>query len=310
MPRSQAVRARPAGPAGDLAGLIEEYLEHLAARRRPKTVAARRTVLERVFLPWAAAAGVTELDGVTPAFLDRFSRHLQSEPGALGRRLSETTVATYCREVSLFLGWVAKGSGLRAESPPLLPRTIDVLTREEIAAMEQAADTPRDKLIVRVLADTGIRAGELVGLHAEDIVREEGRCFLRVRGKRGGRIVPIQAMLYRRLHAYAGDRAGPIFVGLVPRRHGEPPRPLTEHGVLQAVKDIGQRAGITKRVTSHLLRHSFATWYLNAGGSAMTLRRNLGHATLQMIDRVYLHLAASDRHDEMMELLKGKGGKP
>lgn len=291
-----------AGPAGDLRGLVEEYLEHLAARRRPKTVAARRTVLERVFLPWVEAQGVRELDGVTPGLLDRWSRHLQTEPGALGRPLSEVTVATYCREVNIWLRWAAKGSGLRAESPQLLPRTIEVLTREEMLSMEKACTTDRDKLIVRVLADTGIRAGELVNLHAEDVVREEGRSYLRVRGKRGGRFVPIDAGLYRRLHAFADGRQGPFFVS----SRGKPRKPLTEGGVRQVVQDAGTLAGITKPVTTHLLRHSFATWYLNAsGGDALTLRRNLGHASTKMIDQVYVHLANHDRHDSMMRLLKG-----
>lgn len=294
-----------AGPAGDLRGLVAEYLEHLAARRRPKTVQARRTVLERVFLPWVDAQGVAELDDVTPALLDRWSRHLQTEPGAMGRPLSEVTVATYCREVNIFLGWAAKGSGLRAESPQLLPRTIEVLTRDEMLAMEKASTTDRDKLIVRLLADTGIRAGELVSLHVADVVREEGRAFIRVRGKRGGRIIGIDPGLYRRLHALADGRDGPVFVS----SRGKPRKLLTESGVRQVVRDAATLAGITKPVTTHLMRHSFATWYLNAGGDPISLRRDLGHASLRMIDQVYVHLAGRDRHDSLMRLLKGEKGK-
>lgn len=294
-----------AGPAGDLRGLIAEYLEHLAARCRPKTVTARRNVLERVFLRWVDAQGVAELDEVTPGLLDRFSTHLQTEPGALGRPLSEVTVATYCREVNIFLGWVAKGSGLRAESPQLLPRQIEVLTREEMLSMEKACTTDRDKLIVRLLADTGIRAGELVNLQAADIVREEGRAFIRVRGKRGARIIGIDPGLYRRLHAYADGRLGQLFVS----SRGKPRKPLTDDGVRQVVQDAATLAGITKPVTSHLLRHSFATWYLNAGGDPLSLRRDLGHASLRMIDQVYVHLAGRDRHDSLMRLLQGGKGK-
>lgn len=292
-----------------LAELVEEYLEHIGSRRRSHTVALRRTVLERVFLPWAEREGIRELDDITPKALDRWSDRLQSEPGPAGHPLSEVTVATYCRELNLFLGWAAKHAdgtpGLRAGAPPLLPRTIDVLTREEIAAMEKAAATARDRLIVRVLADTGIRAGELVNLTADDVVREEGRCYIRVRGKRGGRIIGIEASLYRALHKLADDRAGPIFLGLVPRRRGQPPVALTVSGVRQVVQELATQAGITKPVTSHLLRHSFATWYLNQGGDPLSLRRDLGHASLRMIDQVYVHLAGRDRHDKLMELLRG-----
>lgn len=90
----------------------------------------------------------------------------------------------------------------------------------------------------------------------------------------------------------------------MPRRRGQPPTPLTVSGVRQVVQELATQAGITKPVTSHLLRHSFATWYLNQGGDPLSLRRDLGHASLRMIDQVYVHLAGRDRHDKLMELLR------
>jgi integrase len=100
-------------------------------------------------------------------------------------------------------------------------RVLDVLTRDEIQAMEDAATTERDKLIVRVLADTGLRLGELLALRASDIRPEAGKHVLRVPGREragrsawvGGkgdreRLVPISPALARRLRRFA-DRSRP-----------------------------------------------------------------------------------------------------
>src|SRR5207244_1613799 len=78
---------------------------------------------------------------------------------------------------------------------------LDVLTRDEIERLEDAAPTERDKLIIRLLADTGIRVGELCGLRPEDIVRsQDRRTFLKVRGKGSKeRLVPLAPPLVRRL---------------------------------------------------------------------------------------------------------------
>ena len=74
-----------------------------------------------------------------------------------------------------------------------LPRQLlEVLSSEEIRRMEDAARSERDELLVRTLADTGIRLGELLGLRAGDVVEtSRGRYQLKVRGKTGERLVPV-----------------------------------------------------------------------------------------------------------------------
>ena len=120
--------------------------------------------------------------------------------------------------------------------------------------------TERDKLIVRILGDTGIRVGELVNLTTHDLINRDRNLYLRVGGKTGERLVPIPR-LSRRLQKYV-DRGRPrdvasdrIFISLK-RRPGGDYGPLTPSGVEQLLQDLRQRAGITKRVYPHLLRHS------------------------------------------------------
>jgi len=304
----------------DLATLADEYLEHVAATRSLHTADIRRTALTRRFVPWAVVHDVTELEDITSAVLDRFSRHLQTMLTSRGRPLSKVSVHTYCRELNLFLGWAAKHAGgdpaLRAQAPPLRQREMEVLSRAEIDQLEAGAAWPRDALMIRLLADTGIRSGELLGLRPRDVIRQDGQCFIRVGGKTGQRTVVIEAKMYRRIRAYVEGGRGiglgeddPLFVTLRAARDGCR-RPLTKKGVESVVRYAGARAGIEKDgrgVYPHLLRHSFATEMLNRGMDPLTLRRIMGWTSLAMMDRVYFNQAARDRHEKMLRVLQGKG---
>jgi integrase len=75
-----------------------------------------------------------------------------------------------------------------------------VLSRDETQALEDVAVTERDKLIVRILGDTGIRVGELVNLTTHDLINRDRNLYLRVGGKTGERLVPIPR-LSRRLQS-------------------------------------------------------------------------------------------------------------
>jgi integrase/recombinase XerD len=190
-----------------------------------------------------------------------------------------------------------------------------VLSREEIQAMEDRATAERDKLIVRVLADTGIRVGELVNLTVHDLVERDRSHYLRVGGKTGERMVPVPR-LYRRLLRLA-QRGRPrdvpsdrLFISLRRRPggdHGPPPGgdhgPLTASGVEQVIQDLGTQASIGKRVYPHLLRHSYATWALTRGMNPIMLAHILGHTSLAMIQNVYSHLTPNDTYEAMVRTL-------
>jgi site-specific recombinase XerD len=113
--------------------------------------------------------------------------------------------------------------------------------------------------------------------------------------------------LYQSLRAFAERerKARPersserIFVGLR-RREGEY-SPLTRGGLQQIVHDLGERAGIGKRVYPHLFRHSFATEALHRGVNPVTLAEILGHKDLTMILRVYSHLSPRQTYDALQK---------
>jgi integrase len=122
--------------------------------------------------------------------------------------------------INSFLTWArtqGEASAARGRLPSMRKRVLDTLTRDEIQEMEDAATSERDKLIVRLLADTGLRLGELLALRADNIRSEGGKHVLKIPGRErasgrsawvGGkgdreRLVLISPTLARRLRRYA-----------------------------------------------------------------------------------------------------------
>ena len=251
----------------------------------------------------------SEAERLRPGDLDRrvltrYAAHVRAQ------NLRPESVRSYLRSVNVWASWAESEGHLQGHARAVMPKAqrevIEVLTREEIDRMEAAATTPRDKLIVRVLADTGIRVSELVELRMSDLLVRDGLAYLLVRGKTGERLVGVSKQLHRRLARYAelgrsGDTGDDsrLFTPLVGSD------PLTRSGVARRVREVGVLAGIRQTVGPHLLRHSYATWALRPvarGGLGMNplmLERVLGHRSLAMIDRHYLHASADDLHAAM-----------
>jgi integrase len=194
--------------------LIGHYLqEKRAGGASPKTIRIYRDALEGVLVPFPAQHGVTELSQVTSRLLNDLNVGLlEGSASRTGRPLSKATVHSYVRAINTFLAW-AKEQGETADAKAQLPsmrrRVLDTLSRDDITRMEDGAATERDKLIVRVLADTGVRLGELLGLAPADIRVEGGRNLLKIRGKGDReRLVPISPSLAKRLRKFADRTRG------------------------------------------------------------------------------------------------------
>jgi integrase/recombinase XerD len=299
-----------AGEGRRLERLIDEYLAACRARGLAlRTVKeAYRYPLYEVLLPFCRTEGFEGPDQMTKRSLDRLTTQLLDEGGRRGQ-LSRFTVASYIRSINAFLSWARRegevGEGVRAQAPRLPRRLLDVLSREEVSRLEDAAETERDKLIVRVLADSGIRVSELTSLRASDLVERDRRAYLRVRGKGDKeRDVPLMPQLGRRLRRYV-ERGRPrdassdrIFVSRRRSRLGAY-EPLTRSGVDQLIRLLGEEVGLSKRVHPHLLRHSFATWALTRGMNPIQLAQIMGHSSLAMIQSVYAHLTPQDAYSAL-----------
>jgi len=271
-----------------------------------RTVEHYSDVLRRVLLRWCAEH---ELEPVNLAKrdLERLSVELQ------GRGLSRQSVRTYLAAINHFLAWCGREgemTAVKAPTPKPERVLIDVLSRPEIDALEAAATTERDKLLVRVLADTGIRLGELRRLRVTDLVAQGRERYIRVQGKGAReRLVPVMPGLYTRLERFV-RRTRPesaseaMFTTLVRGKSGDYD-PISEESVQHLFRSLGRKAGIAKRVYPHLLRHSYATHLLRKGVNPIQAKDILGHSSLAMLDRVYSHLAPADAYMAALRALQG-----
>lgn len=170
-----------------------------------------------------------------------------------------------------------------AKRPRLLP---DVLTREEVAQLLAAAMPGRDRTILEVKYSCGLRLRELLGLQVRDI--DSSRMALHIRRGKGQkeRFVPITPRLLELLRAYWREYrpATYLFPGLKPGTQ------LHDGTVQRLCKRTAKRAGLTKRIHPHTLRHSFATHLLEAGVDLLSVQKLLGHSHFNTTAK-YLHIS-------------------
>jgi integrase len=219
--------------------------------------------------------------------------------------------ATYHRRFLLlrrFMRWVSHRNGmpdpfLELQAPPRPRGESDWLTREEFAKLLHAAANPprrtpglaeRDQLVLLTLAMTGLRRSELIALNWGDVVLDGPRPSLLVRRGKGGKTrrqpLPGQlaARLGRWLSAHPAGALDPVFCGLAGARL----QPTILAGIIRRTSG---RAGISKHVTAHTLRHTAATWLRQATGDTRLVAEYLGHSDLSTVSR-YAHVASEELH--------------
>ena len=199
--------------------------------------------------------------------------------------------------------------------PKLLRRQVPiVLSPEEVARLIGAATNLRHRTILMTLYSTGVRRSELCHLRPEDIDKE--RMVVRIRQGKGGkdREVPLSPKLYHQLRVYYRSvrrRNGWLFPSLQASRADQP---ITDKAVWHACREATRRAGITKPVHPHTLRHSFATHLYDNGADLPLIQDLLGHADPRDT-MIYVHLSTRKRQGapnplEMLDLSKLPGQEP
>lgn len=191
------------------------------------------------------------------------------------------------------------------EKPQRRKRVRRFLSREEIAAVLTACPVTqhaldgleadlmncpmaRDHALVHLAMDTGLRNGELASLTGASFI--DGA--LKVEGKAGERLVRVSPRVISMLSRF--QRVGAVWVG----RKG----PLTTSGVNQAIRRSLRCAGLRPpKAGPHVLRHTFATWYIAQGGNVVALQALLGHQELTTT-MVYVHMAQFIQRGELPHL--------
>ncbi len=192
------------------------------------------------------------------------------------------------------------------ESPQLGRNLPTVLSTDEVDAIEASIDLSkpegqRNKAIIEVLFSCGLRVSELVNLRLSNLYLEEG--FIRVTGKgRKDRLVPISGTAVKELKLWFACRreqnikpGEEDYVFLNRRGHH-----LTRTMILIMIKRQAVEAGITKTISPHTFRHSFATALLKGGADLRAIQAMLGHEDIGTTE-IYMHIDNSQLRKEILE---------
>ena len=174
--------------------------------------------------------------------------------------------------------------------PKAVRRLPIVLSQEEVGRLIDSASNLFHRAMLMTLYSTGVRRAELCHLKVSDI--DSQRMVVHVRQGKGGRDrdVPLSPKLLETLREYWRWMKPKtyLFPGTVD--HWRADVPISEKMPWQACREAAQKAGIAKHVTTHTLRHCYATHLLEGGADLRTIQLLLGHAKLEHTT-VYLHLS-------------------
>lgn len=191
------------------------------------------------------------------------------------------------------------------EMPRVEKKLPEVLSLEEIDAMIACIDMSkpeghRNRAIIEMLYGSGLRVSELTDLRLSNIYRQEG--YMRILGKGSKqRLVPISPVADEQLGYWLQDRNAldikPESIDIVFLNHYG--RQLTRAMIFTIVKRLAQAAGITKTISPHTLRHSFATHLLQNGADLRIIQQLLGHESI-VTTEIYTHVDIHNLRDAIL----------
>jgi integrase len=219
---------------------------------------------------------------------------------------SGNTRVSYTTDLRLFAGWCADSGirlfGVRRAHLEIFARTMEQegrmrstvgLDRNELGAVlvQAGLGSPRDHAPISLLALNGLRISEALGADIDDVDIDRGHRTLKIVRKGGKQVtIPLAPRAARTLDLYIGERtSGPIFLGAAGGR-------MDRYAADRAVKRLARRAGITKRISPHSLRHSFITVALDAGVPLRDVQEAASHADPRTTMRYDLARQSLDRH--------------
>ncbi len=285
--------ADPATSTG-LARAVRTYLDHLAVERglAANTLSSYRRDLRR-YLEHLDAHGIGTLDEVTEATVSDFLMRLREgdadHPPLGASSAARTVVAVRGFHKFAVRDGLAQTDPAAAVRPPSPAKRLPkALPLSDVEAILEAAGAPgttlalRDRALLEVLYGTGARISEAVGLDVDDLDLEDGTVLLRGKGSKQ-RLVPVGSFAREAVTAYlvrgrpelvAAGRGTPAM--FLNARGGR----LSRQSAWAVLSRAVQRAGVTRDVSPHTMRHSFATHLLEGGADVRVVQELLGHASV------------------------------
>ena len=251
----------------------------------PRTIATYLSMLIRLSKHFNQSP-----DQISTRQLKEYLYHCKEKQGLSNSFINQTISAVkILRKDVLGLEW---GHGIRIKRPRVNHHLPDILSKAQVDQLIEVTPNFKHKAIIALLYSTGMRMDELIHLKIADI---DSKCMvIRIASGKGNKsrdvMLAERALVLLRMY-YTVFYPKPI--SYVFEAGGQPGHPYSRTSVTKIVKRAAKRAGITKHIYPHSLRHAFATHMLEQGVNLKLIQKLLGHASIQST-MLYLRLVAID----------------
>ncbi len=232
---------------------------------------------------------------------EKFGRPNESNYRDIVRWIKETYTGYTRRDYLLALKYFLRHRGLNV-SFKVTPKKLEIeklrptqlLTPSEVRKLVDAADDLMIRVMILLLWETGIRIGELLSLRKEDVEETEYGFLIRVSGKTGVRAIPVILSAPQLAQYLNKFDSGKLFN-------------ISYDHFRYVLKRLAEKAGINKRIYPHLFRHSRATLFAKKRVGEHIMRQYFGWDEDSKMPSIYVHLAASDVEDVILDLYEYEG---
>ncbi len=293
---------------------VTDFLEYceLEKQRSPQTIQNYDFYLRR-FTNFAQAQGIKHPKDIDTDLVRKYRLWLNRKTNRQGDALKANTTNYHLVALRSWLKYLAKRD-VQTMAPEKIElgkspqRQVDFLDGQDLASFLEAPQKSRqskllqtrDRAILETLFSAGLRVSELVSLKRDNINLKKDEFTVRGKGQKLRVCFLSNASKYWLAQYFdmRKDTSPFIFVrhDRAKKRSAEEPKPLTPRSVQRLVEKYAQAAGITKRVTPHTLRHSFATDLLMNGADIRSVQAMLGHSSITTT-QIYTHVTNQQLHD-------------
>ena len=285
--------------------LLTDFLEYCEIEKNhsQKTIQNYDHYLRR-FLVWAE---ISQPADITLDLIRKYRIYLNRMEDGGGQMLKKITQNYHIIAIRSWLKYLAKRdiktlAAEKIELPKVPERSVDFLEESELEKLLAAPDVSdlrglRDRVALELLFSTGMRISELISVNRDQLKASQDELTIRGKGDKP-RVVFISPAAKKWVDLYLRkrhDNCPALFINY-PRgqaKQEDPSNPnfrrLTPRSVQRVINQYAKLAGITKRVTPHVLRHSMATDLLAAGADIRSVQAMLGHSNISTT-QIYTHV--------------------
>lgn len=285
--------------------LREQFLVHIGIERglAKATVSAYESDLGK-YISWLEARGVTKPDDIVKQDVEDYIAALDADGESARSKARRLASIHEFHRFAMAQHAVSADVAALVKAPKGASVLPDVLSVDEVSRLLDAASVGgstdpvvlRDKALLEFMYATGCRVSEAVGTNLDDIDLDEKVVRLMGKGSKQ-RLVPLGSYACKAVTAYLNMGRGELerrTTAKVPERRAlflnKRGRRISRQSVWEVVKTAGERAGITKPLHPHTLRHSFATHLIQGGADVRTVQELLGHASVTTT-QIYTHVS-------------------